>query len=220
MPIKVNKVADVVDGQVLYCRAAKKGQAGALAGILTNFEPIPEADPASGWKLEINLPTSVKGAAPTRMLLDLHPVLSRAEATASMSQPVLIDGGAVLYFRNRLLMPERHPRNQVELEGVVLQAKKIVYDEEAELTDLREEVANVEAAIQFRKDGPKRTAIAEDVKLLVWARDGGACVRCRLKVALHFDHIIPLAKGGGNSAENIQILCAACNMRKSDKISG
>lgn len=33
----------------------------------------------------------------------------------------------------------------------------------------------------------------------------------------HFDHIIPYAKGGASSLENCQILCAACNLKKSDK---
>jgi hypothetical protein len=220
MPIKVTKVADVVDGQVLRSPSAKKGQYGELAGVLTGFEANPDSDPASGWKLELTLKRTKDLVDGWTGNLDLQPFLTPAELAKSMADPILIAGGKVIYFRNRLLMPERLPRNQVELEGVILQAKKIAYDEEEELTDLREQVANVEAALEYRRDGPKRTALADDVKLLVWARDGGACVSCRSRAALHFDHVIPVAKGGGNSAENIQILCAACNMKKSDKISG
>lgn len=33
----------------------------------------------------------------------------------------------------------------------------------------------------------------------------------------HFDHIIPYAKGGPSSADNCQILCVDCNLKKSDK---
>ena len=33
-----------------------------------------------------------------------------------------------------------------------------------------------------------------------------------------YDHIIPVAKGGGNSAENVQLLCGDCNRQKSDHI--
>ncbi|MGH6850309.1 MAG: HNH endonuclease [Methylocella sp.] len=87
------------------------------------------------------------------------------------------------------------------------------------LPSLRAAVANLEAAIEFQKSGPKRDPIPEEVKLLVWARDGGSCVRCGSKQELHFDHIIPVAKGGGNSEANIQILCQTCNLKKSDKIA-
>lgn len=33
----------------------------------------------------------------------------------------------------------------------------------------------------------------------------------------HVDHIMPLAKGGSNGRENIQILCPPCNLKKSAK---
>lgn len=83
---------------------------------------------------------------------------------------------------------------------------------------MRAAVANLEAANEFQRSGPKRDPIPDHVKLVVWARDGGACVHCGSRQELHFDHVIPVAKGGGNSVENIQILCQACNLRKSDKI--
>jgi hypothetical protein len=72
-----------------------------------------------------------------------------------------------------------------------------------------QDTVQLEAAIEFQKSGRKRDPIPEDVKLIVWARDGGACTRCGSKQDLHFDHIIPFAKGGGNSEANIQILCSA-----------
>ena len=43
-------------------------------------------------------------------------------------------------------------------------------------------------------------------------------MRCGSKDKLHFDHIIPVSKGGSNTEANIQILCGACNLKKSDKI--
>ena len=33
----------------------------------------------------------------------------------------------------------------------------------------------------------------------------------------HFDHIHPFAKGGKSSAENCQLLCSSCNLKKNDK---
>lgn len=42
---------------------------------------------------------------------------------------------------------------------------------------------------------------------------------CRIEVrdAYHVDHIVPLSKGGSNSARNIQLLCAPCNIGKGAK---
>lgn len=44
-----------------------------------------------------------------------------------------------------------------------------------------------------------------------------AVCRCGVKGKYHVDHIMPLAKGGQHVAANIQILCPACNVRKSAK---
>ena len=61
--------------------------------------------------------------------------------------------------------------------------------------------------------------IPTHVKLEVWKRDGGKCVLCGAKEELHFDHIIPVSKGGTSaSAQNVQLLCARHNIAKSDKI--
>ena len=59
-----------------------------------------------------------------------------------------------------------------------------------------------------------RAGIPDDLKLLVWQRDGGQCRSCGSRVELQYDHIIPVAMGGATSAENLQILCGPCNRRK------
>jgi HNH endonuclease len=61
--------------------------------------------------------------------------------------------------------------------------------------------------------------IPTPVKLEVWRRDGGRCVRCGSTTNLHFDHIIPFSRGGSSLvAENIQLLCARHNLEASDHI--
>lgn len=47
------------------------------------------------------------------------------------------------------------------------------------------------------------------------------CVYCEcdISVKYHVDHIIPLSKGGEHKAENIQILCPSCNVKKSAKLN-
>lgn len=64
-----------------------------------------------------------------------------------------------------------------------------------------------------------RRIIPTRVKLEVWTRDGGKCVKCGVTDDLHFDHIIPWAKGGSsNTPDNIQILCGRHNLEKHDRI--
>jgi hypothetical protein len=60
-----------------------------------------------------------------------------------------------------------------------------------------------------------RRAIPDDVKVYVMRRDAGSCRACGSTTELQFDHIIPLAMGGSNEAENLQILCGPCNRSKS-----
>ena len=86
------------------------------------------------------------------------------------------------------------------------------------LKRLKEQVANFEAIENNLKSGTTRKAIPDDVKLLVWSRDAGVCVRCGASKELHFDHIIPHSRGGSNEAENIQLLCRTCNLAKSDRL--
>lgn len=59
-----------------------------------------------------------------------------------------------------------------------------------------------------------REPIPDDVKLFVWQRDRGQCVKCGSQQNLEFDHIIPVAKGGSNTARNLQLLCENCNRTK------
>jgi hypothetical protein len=61
--------------------------------------------------------------------------------------------------------------------------------------------------------------IPTSVKLAVWKRDAGKCATCGSTVNLHFDHIIPWSRGGSSTdVANIQLLCAAHNLSKSDEI--
>lgn len=61
----------------------------------------------------------------------------------------------------------------------------------------------------------KRERIPDDLKQLVWLRDGGRCQECDSSSELQFDHIIPVAMGGNSTEGNLQILCGPCNRSKS-----
>lgn len=59
--------------------------------------------------------------------------------------------------------------------------------------------------------------IPAQVKRYVYQRDGGRCRRCGSRFDLQYDHIYPYSKGGGNNANNIQLLCGRCNRKKGAK---
>ena len=74
--------------------------------------------------------------------------------------------------------------------------------------------AQAMVAIGAQPTPAARQAIPDDVKQYVMMRDGGRCVNCGATTELQFDHIIPIAMGGSNEQENLQILCGPCNRRK------
>ena len=58
----------------------------------------------------------------------------------------------------------------------------------------------------------RRRLIPTTVKLEVWKRDSGRCVKCGAQDELHFDHVLPYSKGGTLlTAANVQLLCARHN---------
>ncbi|MEZ4553308.1 MAG: HNH endonuclease signature motif containing protein [Dehalococcoidia bacterium] len=64
----------------------------------------------------------------------------------------------------------------------------------------------------------QRARIPEEVRVSVWVRDEGRCVRCGSEDDLQFDHVIPVSRGGSNAVENVQVLCGDCNRLKGDGV--
>lgn len=62
----------------------------------------------------------------------------------------------------------------------------------------------------------------------IFARDGHMCMLCWTPLDMQaayphpksptIDHIVPLAKGGTHTPDNVQAACARCNVRKSDRL--
>jgi HNH endonuclease len=210
--MKVSKVADVINGEVVHCCSEQK--IGEFAGILTSLESVAEPRPGSSWHLPIIIDPGTKYSR--ELTLTLPPLIRVSDP---LDNPLFLGGHQLVFFLDRLFLAERPAKTNQEREEIILRVKKTVYEEEADVVNLKASVANLEAAIQYTNAGPKRDAVPDDVKLVVWARDGGACIRCGSKQNLHFDHVIPVVKGGGNSAENIQVLCQICNLKKGDRIT-
>ncbi len=102
----------------------------------------------------------------------------------------------------------------LDAEAVALLAWDRRRRQNARIDRLRK-VRAAEEAVEFAR----RERIPDDVRLFVWQRDEGRCVRCGGEDDLQFDHVIPVARGGGNAHTNVQILCGTCNRQKSDHIA-
>lgn len=79
----------------------------------------------------------------------------------------------------------------------------------------------IQAVINHRRRARKNAAGGTHTKkdiLDLLARQKNKCAFCCVKFKKrsdwHLDHIIPFAKGGSNSPENLQILCCVCNLEK------
>ncbi len=73
-----------------------------------------------------------------------------------------------------------------------------------------------EAMMPYEKT--TRETITKAMRTEVYRRDNGQCVECGSKEQLHFDHILPVAKGGTTAVCNLQLLCQSCNLAKGARI--
>lgn len=66
----------------------------------------------------------------------------------------------------------------------------------------------------------QRKPIKPSLRFEILKRDGYRCQMCGVTAkdgaTLEIDHITPVSKGGGNDADNLQVLCRDCNAGKSD----
>lgn len=67
-----------------------------------------------------------------------------------------------------------------------------------------------------RKQACAHTNKAE-VRRRIFERDGYSCNTCQATENLQIDHIKPVYFGGTDEDENLQVLCATCNIKKSNK---
>lgn len=97
-------------------------------------------------------------------------------------------------------------------EELLLRIKHFVLTEDRQLERIRREVEAYENLDQA--DVARREMIPDQVRLFVWQRDQGRCVKCGCRERLEFDHIIPVIEGGSSTERNVQLLCEACNRKK------
>ena len=97
---------------------------------------------------------------------------------------------------------------------------KIVSSGDLWVTSTRVEFVAPKASVSLPMKSTRqdRRLVRKETRNAVWIRDGGQCVECGSGDYIEFDHIIPVAKGGSNTVNNIQLLCRRCNGAKGDRI--
>lgn len=129
-----------------------------------------------------------------------------AEAQTSPYELAEREGSKWWFFRDRFYKADADlsPEDVIALALEAENRKRLKLDKAHALQAMR----------QTLDSKARRQSIPQDVKLLVWQRDGGRCAECGSQDNLEYDHIIPLALGGSNTDRNLQLLCESCNRRK------
>lgn len=153
---------------------------------------------------------------------DPQPYIARAAAWAKTHpkprkpRPVREPGKRVLTLEQREAAKERHLRWREQNRGKL----RLVGKEWRETAKGRAQHAASERRRRAAKAGSGGSHTPEDVQRAL-ALQAGRCYWCGEplpETGWHVDHIIPLAKGGGNGPENICVACQPCNNRKHAKM--
>lgn len=110
----------------------------------------------------------------------------------------------------------------------VRRAAVLLLKERAELIEDRADAALHTELIDFPRPEvirlkryapvPRQTATRRITRRAIFARDAWICAYCDSTIDLTIDHVIPRAKGGTSTWENVVACCAPCNRRKGDML--
>ncbi len=133
------------------------------------------------------------------------------KATTNAPQE-LIAGLFWAYRGNVLKVVSGEPEPLRDKQKDIVMIKHYVLRRERQYERARREVEALENMEKL--EGTSRAPIPDSVRLFVWQRDKGQCVKCGSRELLEFDHVIPVIAGGSNTERNIQLLCESCNRSK------
>ena len=154
------------------------------------------------------------GSGKDARLLTVPLTLSEADLTGQEREPVLaMEGLSWWLFRHVVVdVSALGPVHAGHQEELLLRVKHLVLRHEKVLSRIRRDVEAFEN--MNRLPAARRNAIPESVRMFVWQRDEGRCVKCGSQEKLEFDHVIPVAEGGSSTDRNVKLLCEACNRAK------
>ena len=119
------------------------------------------------------------------------------------------DGRFWWWYRDRFWWVDGRLRAR-EVESAILSLDLASHDQ-------REAFERAQADLVGRNGAaPTDEAVPDHVRREVWFRDRGRCTDCGVASSLAFDHVLPLAAGGSNTALNLELRCRPCQQRRRD----
>jgi 5-methylcytosine-specific restriction endonuclease McrA len=192
MKISILGAAKLVDGKIAVSHVI--GQGSRVREYAREFSP--DNTPSGGWDSVLD------STEPYRITRGPH----YAGTTGKGSAYWLCRRMVVLVSDVRYLTEEEQ---KLEIANSVLRHEK-------RYRQLRRQLEAFDRL--ERADVARRERIPDAVRLFVWQRDEGKCVKCGSAEQLEYDHIIPISRGGSSTERNVQLLCEACNREKSANI--
>ena len=160
-------------------------------------------------------------------LSKIRDVLASIDSENTVSSPELLYKRYQTQLENEPVKLTVNGKYQWVFKGYVYQVNGDYSDEQIRLLILEDfdKERRYFEKLKAKFDGTKaaesvyeRPRIPENVRVEVWRRDGGKCARCGSQEKLEYDHIVPISKGGSNTARNIELLCEKHNRSKSNNV--
>ncbi|MBV8756383.1 MAG: HNH endonuclease, partial [Deltaproteobacteria bacterium] len=102
---------------------------------------------------------------------------------------------------------------------VALEKVEVVHEYDAQIRAVSL-VINVPAVVRLRKAFRRHAKPVKFSRVNIYARDSYRCQYCAARCPtdeLTYDHVVPRAKGGKTTWENIVSACYACNRTKANR---
>ena len=177
----------------------------------------------------LRLDDGVCALAPERVSVGANDPIARPAAVAPREEPAKIAPVMARRFSIQVTIDE-------ETHGLLRRAQELSPGDVAGVLrlSLQEFVARREMTKAALTDTPRTPRPSErartipaHVRRAVWKRDEGRCTytgedrhRCESRVRSEFDHVIPVARGGESTVENVRLLCHTHNRLEAEREFG
>jgi 5-methylcytosine-specific restriction endonuclease McrA len=143
-------------------------------------------------------------------------VLTRRQTRYQKNRDKILDQRKKYYESNKEKAKAYYKQNKGKIaENYQANRDKILSSTKVWKKNNRDKTSNYHRTRRARKRNAEGSHTAANIQqLLVFQKRKCAVCHTSIKNNYHVDHVIPLALGGGNGKDNLQLLCPHCNLRK------